>query len=69
MAKVKLIMTAILEIEVDPSAVYDLSEYSENEQPTIEDTIKDVIEGYLDRPQDFVKDDNTSVEITYEIVE
>ena len=34
----------------------------------IEDAIKDVIEGYLDVPYDFVKDENTEIGIKYEVL-
>jgi len=34
-----------------------------------EDAIKDVIEGYLDVPYDFVKDENTEIGIKYEVLE
>jgi len=44
-AKVRLIMTAILEVEIDPAKVFDLDEFPKDNQPMIEDAIKDVIEG------------------------
>ena len=67
-AKVKLIMTAILEVEIDPAKVFDLDEFPEDNQPMIEDAIKEVIEGYLDVPYDFVKDENTEIGIKYEVL-
>jgi len=67
-ARVKLIMTAILEVEIDPAKVFDLDEFPKDNQPMIEDAIKDVIEGYLDVPYDFVKDENTEIGIKYEVL-
>ena len=66
-AKVKLIMTAILEVEIDPAKVFDLDEFPKDNQPMIEDAIKDVIEGYLDVPYD-LKDENTEIGIKYEVL-
>jgi len=68
-AKVKLIMTAILEVEIDPAKVFDLDEFLINEKPMIEDAIKDVVEGYLNVPLDFIEDKNTKIEIKYEVLE
>jgi len=68
-ARVKLIMTAILEVEIDPAKVFNLDEFPKDDQPMIEDAIKDVIEGYLDVPYDFVKDENTEIGIKHEVLE
>ena len=68
-ARVKLIMTAILEVEIDPTKVFDLDEFPKDEQPMIEDAIKSVVEGYLDTPLYFIKDENTEIGIKYEVLE
>jgi len=68
-AKVKLIMTAVLEVEIDPATIFDLDEFPKDNQPMIEDAIKDVIEGYLDVPYDFVKYENTEIGIKHEVLE
>ena len=68
-AKVKLIMTAILEVEIDPAKIFDLDEFPEDNQPMIEDAIKIVVEGYLDTPLYFIKDENTEIGIKHEVLE
>jgi len=68
-ARVKLIMTAILEVEIDPANVFDLDEFPKDNQPMIEDAIRSVVEGYLDVPYDFIKDENTEIGIKHEVLE
>ena len=68
-ANVKLIMTAILEVEIDPAKIFDLDEFPEDNQPMIEDAIKIVVEGYLDTPLYFIKDENTEIGIKHGVLE
>jgi len=71
MARVKLIMTATMEVGVNTDEIFDLDEFGENEKPTLEGAIKVVIDSYLETPEDFVIEDGNEVKIgiKYEIVE
>jgi len=68
MAKAKLIMTAIMETNVDPVVISKL--FSKKEQLTTEEAINLIIKGYLDNPQEFVEDGfGVEIDIKYEMIE
>jgi len=66
--KVKLIMTAILEVEVDQEKMFDPDDFEEEDIPTINDSIKGVVESYIDNPIAFVDDESVKINIRHEVI-
>lgn len=65
-AKVKFIMTVEMETLVDQSVMFDPRDFEE--VPTIKDSIKAVVDSYLDNPVAFVENENSKLEIKYDIL-
>lgn len=68
-ARVRFTMTATMEVSIDPIASFDTDQLFKNEQPTtIEEATKAFVEGYLDNPCAFVENEDSKVEIKFEVI-